>query len=309
MKKVAVNILVLTLAALVTACGWQLRGAPQLPDVMSVIYIDSRDPHGAFARELRRLLDSGDSRVTRNRNEATAIVRVIRASSSREVLSVNLAGRPEEIRVSYRVEFEVNDAEGRPVIERQRLILHRDISADPTDALGTRQEATRVGQALEEEIVQSVILRIEAMAAEYQPPPETRTYSQVIHIDSLDPDSPLAEALYRHFDRDEAIDTSREQDEASVVLRLISSDYGSEVLTRDEQGRPETLQVHHEVEFEVLDAEGEVRLAREQLELDREVLLDPTDPEDVDRQTHTTSETLRQEITETLRQRLDSLLD
>jgi len=308
-KQLPRYLVIATLVSLLTACGWQLRGAPQLPDVMSVMYIDSRDPHGPFARELRRLLDSGEARVTWEREEATAIVRVIRASSSREVLSVNLAGRPEELRVTYRVEFEVRDAQGETVIEHQRMSLHRDISTDPADALGARQEAARVGRALEEEIVQSVVLRIEALAANYQPPPETRRYSQVLHIDSLDPDSALAQALYRYFDRDEAIDTRREQGEASVVLRLISSDYGSEVLTRDEEGRPETLRVDHEVAFEVLGPDGEIRLARERLHLDREILVDPTDPQGVGRQTRSLSDSLQQEIIETIHQRLDNLQD
>ena len=164
MSRFAVKTLILALAIVIASCGWQLRGTPSLPDEMAVIYISSSNPHGAFSRELRRLLGSGDSEITWNREEATAIVRVISTDSSRQVLSVNLAGRPEEIRVVYQVEFEVRTAEGDTIIERQRMQLHRDISTDPADPLGASQEASRLVTALEEEIVQSVVLRIEALA-------------------------------------------------------------------------------------------------------------------------------------------------
>ncbi|MDQ2069909.1 LPS-assembly lipoprotein LptE [Natronospira bacteriovora] len=164
MKRLLTYFLLLTALGLVTACGWQLRGAPSLPDEMSVIYIDTRNPHGRLARELTRLLDSGDARVTRKRDEATAVLRILDTSSQRRVLSVNLAGRPEEIRVIYRVEFDVRSARGETLIERQRMVLNRDISTDPADPLGASQEASRLAQALEEEIVQSVVLRIQALA-------------------------------------------------------------------------------------------------------------------------------------------------
>jgi len=164
LKKYAVNVLVLTLALLLVGCGFQLRGTPQLPDDMSLIYIDSRDPRGPFARELRRLLDSGDARVVWDRKEANAILRILSTSSSREILSVNLEGRPQEIRVAYQVEFDMRNAEGDTLIERQQMNLHRDISTDADDPLGAGEEARRMIRALEEDIVQSVVLRIEALA-------------------------------------------------------------------------------------------------------------------------------------------------
>ncbi|MEA5446105.1 LPS assembly lipoprotein LptE [Gammaproteobacteria bacterium AB-CW1] len=161
-KTLTICLLALSLA--LTACGWQLRGAPQLPEEMAVIYIDSGDPHGPLARELRRLLDSGDSRVSWDREEATAILRVLESGSSREVLSVNLRGRPEELRVIYHIEFDVRDRDGNTLVERQRMVLNRDISTDAEDPLGISQETRRVARSLEEEIVQSVVLRIEALA-------------------------------------------------------------------------------------------------------------------------------------------------
>jgi len=310
LKNLAVNSLVLILLALTAACGWQMRGAPSLPPEMSIIYIDARDPYGPFARELRRMLDSGDdARVTWEREEATAIVRIRQASSSREILSVNLAGRPEEQRVTYRVEFDVRDAEGNILIDTQRMSLNRDISTDPDDALGARQEANRVARSLEEEIVQSVVLRIEALAANYQPPPDTRTYSQVIHIDGPDPDSALVQALYRLLDRDKEMGISRVEEGASLRLRLISSDRGNQVLARDEQGRPQTIRVDHEVVFDVLTPEGEVRLGRERLHLDRNIQIDPEDPLDVQRQTRRLSESLQQDIVQSINERLKTLID
>jgi LPS-assembly lipoprotein len=159
---------VLLLVALLAACGWQMRGAAQLPEEMAVIFIQADDPYSPFVRELRRALDTGDTRVTRDRGEATAVIRVLRARSGRRTLAVNFAGRPLEYRVWYEVDFDVLTPD-RVLVETQQLRIHRDINADPDDALGSRLEAERIGEVLERDIVGLVVMRIEAMAGR---PPE-----------------------------------------------------------------------------------------------------------------------------------------
>lgn len=152
---------VLLLVLVLAACGFQLRGAPELPPEMEVVYIQADDRFSLFVRELRRLLESGGARVTRDRDEATAVFEVLRARSSTETLSVNLQGRPEELRVAYELRFRVR-ANGETLIDEQELRINRDIQADPDDTLGSRQEARRIAETLEEDIARLVLMRIEA---------------------------------------------------------------------------------------------------------------------------------------------------
>jgi LPS-assembly lipoprotein len=159
MKKAAAILL----CALFAACGWQMRGAAELPEEMAVVYIQAADPYSPFVRELRRVLDTDTTRVTRDPDEATAMVRVLRTRSGRQTLSVNFAGRPQEYRVYYEVDFDVVGRD-RVLVEAQHLAIHRDINADPDDALGSRMEAERIGEVLERDIVGLVLMRIEALA-------------------------------------------------------------------------------------------------------------------------------------------------
>lgn len=158
------GLVLLLLLMVLGACGFQLRGAPELPAEMDVVYIQADDRFSLFVRELGRLLEGGDARVTRDRDEATAVFEVLRARSSTETLSVNLEGRPEELRVAYEIRFRVR-ANGETLVDEQELRLNRDIQADPDDTLGSRQEARRIAETLEEDIAQMVLMRIEAIMA------------------------------------------------------------------------------------------------------------------------------------------------
>lgn len=166
MKKPLSHLLLVVLLSLATACGWQLRGTPNLPPVMDALYVESSDPYSPLARELKRLLGSGETQVVSTAEEATAIVRILQSGSRRQVLSVNLEGRAEEIRVEYEMAFDVRTPEGETIIERQRLQISRDISADPSDPLGASLEAQRIAESLEASIAQSALLRIQALAPE-----------------------------------------------------------------------------------------------------------------------------------------------
>lgn len=158
-------LLVMALILSLAACGFQMRGAPQLPPEMDVVYIKADDPFSPLVRELRRMLEGDERRVTWDEDEAGAVIEILQARSRTQTLAVNLQGRPEELRVSYEVIFRVT-ANGETLVGREEMRIERDIAADPDDTLGSRQEARRVGEILEEDMVGRIMMRIEAVTRE-----------------------------------------------------------------------------------------------------------------------------------------------
>lgn len=308
MNRPLTNLLLAILLSLVAACGWQLRGTPDLPPVMDVLYVESSDPYSPLARELKRLLGSGETQIVSSADDATAIVRILQSGSRQNVLSVNLEGRPEEIRVEYEMAFDVQTPEGETLIERQQLVITRDISADPSDPLGASLEAQRIAESLEESIAQSVLLRIEALANQpsFGQGVNTQTYAKAIRVDVEEEEGPVARELRRRIDNGE-IELPWDDGTKQVTVRITTAGVSQEVLSVNDEGEPEELRLRKNVEYQLLDKDGSILIQSERIQINRTVTVDPDNPLSIDQQVRSTSRSMETEIVETIVQQLQGL--
>jgi LPS-assembly lipoprotein len=145
-----------------SACGWRLQGTARLPEVMSVTYIDTDDRYSDFNRILRESLEASGVRLTNNRNEASAIVRIRKDESSQRVLSVSARNTPEEYVVYYTVQYSVESQTGE-LIEPQTLQLSRDYSYDTRAVLAKQREQAVLREALARDLAGLVIRRIASL--------------------------------------------------------------------------------------------------------------------------------------------------
>lgn len=156
--------LVLLLAAVVSfgGCGWRLQGTARLPEIMSMTYIDASDRYSDFNRMLRQSLESSGARLTADRAQATAIVRIRKDESGQRVLSVSARNTPEEYEVFYNIEYSVESTTGE-LIEPQQLELTRDYSYDETAMLAKQREQAILREALARDLAGLVIRRLASL--------------------------------------------------------------------------------------------------------------------------------------------------
>lgn len=158
---------VLLLACLLTAmsgCGFHLRGSAALPAEMDVVYITGGSPWSSLVEELTAALVSHDARVTRERGEATAVLRIISNKSEQQLLSVNTAGKVLEYELRQTMIFSVKTADGHPLVAQQRVTLSRSYLYNNNDILGKEREKKAVLKTLQKNMVNLAMLRIAAAA-------------------------------------------------------------------------------------------------------------------------------------------------
>lgn len=162
----AVRLRGLLLAALawsvLSACGWRLQGAAKLPEVMSVTYLDAADRYSDFNRALNESLAASGARMTSNRSEATAIVKIRKDESGQRMLPVSARNTLEEYEVFYTVEYSVDGRNGE-LIPLQTLELTRDYSYDRTAALAKQREQAVLREALARDLAGLVIRRVASL--------------------------------------------------------------------------------------------------------------------------------------------------
>ncbi len=150
-------------AAGLTACGFQLRQAPNLP--FSTLYAGFAES-SSLGQELRRSLESTGVRViTDNRqlDAAQVILDIIQDQREKAVVGVNASGQVREFQLRIRFKFRLRDKRGKELINETELLLQRDISYSESAALAKEAEEALIYRSMQSDIVQQVLRRLSAI--------------------------------------------------------------------------------------------------------------------------------------------------
>lgn len=154
-------VLVFTLLML-SACGFHLRGDSALPDAMAITYIQGKRPFDTLNDDFRDALEGRGVRVTENREEATAILKILGNRDEKDVLTVDIGGKVQEILIRQSIRFEVVAADNQPLVEKQTVTLSRDFVFNKDDILAKEREADLISGELQRDVVNLAMLRIAA---------------------------------------------------------------------------------------------------------------------------------------------------
>jgi LPS-assembly lipoprotein len=145
------------LALLLAACGFQLRGAADLP--FDTLFVPGAT--GGIALELKRNIQSGSStRVVDDPKAAEAQLLFSEETRIKEILALSSAGRVREYRLVYRVGFRVGDGKGGDFVPPSTVTLTRDVTYDDAVALAKETEEQQLYRDMQADMVQQIMRRI-----------------------------------------------------------------------------------------------------------------------------------------------------
>lgn len=157
-KRFPILLLILTLSA----CGFQLRKEFALTESLSPIRITVADSFSPLQRNLEQVLRSGGARIADESGAAASLLNVPVNQTRLAPLIVGQTGRVQEYVLFHTVEFELLDAQGKRLVERQRIELQREFLFDSVGAVGAPGEQEVIQRELELEVVQAMLRRISA---------------------------------------------------------------------------------------------------------------------------------------------------
>jgi LPS-assembly lipoprotein len=148
------------IAALLSACGYRLRGERALP--FDTIYLGF-PPNSALGAELARSIRAGSrAEVVEDRAEAQAILEVLGEAREREVLAVNAQGRTREYQLRLRFSFRVHDGKGGEYVPPSTVAIQRDIAFNEAQVLARESEEAVMFREMGYDLVQQVLRRLAA---------------------------------------------------------------------------------------------------------------------------------------------------
>ena len=153
------NLLVMGLAVLLSACGFQLRGTGTTELAIKELDLSARNAYGETVTQLRQVLESSGVKVY---SGAPYKLVLTDEQESQRILSYAGAGRTGEYQVSTVLSYDIRGQGNLPLLsdklEVQKVFIH-----DGNNLVGSDQEANDARKEMRRELVQRMMLRLQQL--------------------------------------------------------------------------------------------------------------------------------------------------
>ena len=151
------NLLVMGLAVMLSACGFQLRGTGTTDLALKELDVSARDAYGDTVTQLRQVLKSSGVNV-----HAGAPYKLFLAREDNTQRAASYAGsaRSVEYELTDTLSFEIRGQNNTSLLadklEVQKIYVH-----DSNNLTGSDQEASQVRDEMRREMIQKMVLRLQ----------------------------------------------------------------------------------------------------------------------------------------------------
>lgn len=149
-----------------SACGFHLRGAYQLPAELSSVYLSGKNQHSELLQDMQRILQSNGSQVVSDATKAQATINIEKENSAERVISVDSLGRAREYELKLEIVFslsvQVENEIARFRIKSRKLELIRDYVYDNEAVLGKTREKAILIRDMQRDASRLIMLQIQA---------------------------------------------------------------------------------------------------------------------------------------------------
>ena len=159
LKKLMIAVFCLTVAA----CGFQLRGAADLPESIQTLHIQGINMRQGLGLELKRTLRRNGINVIDDYMEGAAVLSFLENRYERHVLSVGGNAKVSEYELILEVTFQLTDNQQNKLIESERFEAQRDYQFDQEQVLGRDAEEHLLREEMEKQISQVIVRRLSAL--------------------------------------------------------------------------------------------------------------------------------------------------
>lgn len=153
------NLLVMGLAVLLSACGFQLRGTGTTELAIKELDLSARNAYGETVTQMRQVLESSGVKVYTG---APYKLFLADEQESQRILSYAGAGRSGEYQVTTVLNYDILGQGNLPLmsdkLEVQKIFIH-----DGNNLVGSDQEATDARKEIRRELVQRMMLRLQQL--------------------------------------------------------------------------------------------------------------------------------------------------
>ncbi|MFT5482088.1 MAG: LPS-assembly lipoprotein [Halieaceae bacterium] len=150
----------LSVALLLSGCGFHLRGSLELPPGWQQINISGDSPNGDLQRELTQGLQSSGIEVA----SGGITLQLGPERRNRRNIALDAGATASEFEVELSSTLGITDAQGTVILEPTPVAVQRLMNHDPNDVVGEAEEIRLLERELRSELVQQILRRLRFLA-------------------------------------------------------------------------------------------------------------------------------------------------
>ena len=152
---------------MLSGCGYHLAGKADLDPVFESSHVSHQHGGSAIAQLLIEQFKVNGVKLVDQEN-ASALVDVLYERREKEILSVDEDGKVREYELILLVGVDVRNADGKKLMNNQKIRLTRDFLFDINDVLGKGSEENKIYQEMREDVARLILYRLQAVSSEIE---------------------------------------------------------------------------------------------------------------------------------------------
>ncbi|WP_085712275.1 MULTISPECIES: LPS assembly lipoprotein LptE [unclassified Pseudomonas] len=153
------NLLVMGLAVLLSACGFQLRGTGTTELAIKELDLSARNAYGETVTQLRQLLEASGVKIV---SGAPYKLYLADEQENQRILSYAGAGRTGEYQVTTVLNYDIR-GDKNLLLKSDKLEVQKVFIHDGNNLVGSDQEANDARNETRRELVQRMMLRLQQL--------------------------------------------------------------------------------------------------------------------------------------------------
>ena len=156
------NLLVMGLAVLLSACGFQLRGTGTTELTIKELDLSARNAYGETVKQLRRTLENSEVRVY---SGAPYKLVLTNEQETQRAATYSGGNRSAEYELTTVLNYAI-EGQNDTVLLEDKLQAQRYYVHDGNNITGSGQEATQIRQEMRSDLVQNMMVRLQQLTPE-----------------------------------------------------------------------------------------------------------------------------------------------
>jgi LPS-assembly lipoprotein len=156
------NLLVMGLAVLLSACGFQLRGTGTAALQIKELDVSARDAYGEVVTQLRQTLTNSGVHVYTG---AQYKLFLAREDETQRSASYAGSGRSVEYELTTVLKYEIQGSKGVPLLD-DNVQSTQTFVHDGNNLTGSDQEADQIRKEMRSDLVQKMVARLQQLTPE-----------------------------------------------------------------------------------------------------------------------------------------------
>jgi len=154
------NLLVIGLATLLSACGFQLRGTGDVQFALKELDVSARNVYGETVNQVRDVLQTNGVKVY-----AGAPYRLVLSDEqeNRRAATFTSSARTAEYELTKTLEYQIRGSKDL-LLMSDKLEAQSFYTQDGNNLIGGDQEAAQIRQEMNRELIQQLVLRLQQIS-------------------------------------------------------------------------------------------------------------------------------------------------